>query len=158
MLVEALAIYEAALGPEHAKEIVTLSALAHVEARLGRTVEAAKVFARALAIAEKKLGLQNRELASLLVNRGRATLETRGAAQAALDDGQKALGIVEEAFGRDLGSSIEPLALVGEAQLELGHAAAAADALERALRITEKWPTPSSDVAKMRALLARARR
>src|SRR5262249_4063434 len=157
-LVEALAISEHALGKDDPRETETLRLLANTEAALGHAQRAAELFARALAIAETKLGPQNQMTASVLVDRGRATLRAHGSAAAALADGERALTIVDAGLGRDLPSSIDPLTLLGEAELAGRHVAAAIEALERALRIAKTSPAPAVTVSKVQALLLRARR
>jgi hypothetical protein len=71
----ALAIREAALGPQHPYVAISLNSLAEVLHVQGDAAAALLLYRRALAIREANLGPQQPDLASSLVNLGQALIK-----------------------------------------------------------------------------------
>jgi CHAT domain-containing protein len=95
-----LAIWEKALGPDHARVAATLNNLATLYTQQGRYAEAEGPYKRALAINEKAFGPDHPDVAPVLNNLARLyTGQGRYAEAEPLY--QRSLAIREKAFGRD---------------------------------------------------------
>jgi Tfp pilus assembly protein PilF len=135
-LERALAINEAAYGPDHPRVAVTLGNLGNVQAELGELAAARATLQRALTIKEAAYGPDHPRVAITLTNLGivQQELGELAAARATL---QRALTIKEAAYGPDHPEVAITLTNLGRVQRELGDPAAARATLQRALAINE---------------------
>jgi Tfp pilus assembly protein PilF len=135
-LQRALAIFEAAYGPDHPQVAATLTNLGIVQRELGELADARATFQRALAIFEAAYGPDHPRVASTLGNLGivQQQLGELAGARAAL---QRALAIFEAAYGPDHPQVAGTLTNLGNVQRELGDLAGARATLQRALAIKE---------------------
>jgi len=135
-LQRALAIQEAAYGPDHPQVAITLTNLGLVQKQLGELAAARATQQRALAIFEAAYGPDHPEVAVTLTNLGivQRELGELAGARAAL---QRALAINEAAYGPDHPQVAVTLGNLGNVQLELGELADARATQQRALAINE---------------------
>jgi Tfp pilus assembly protein PilF len=132
----ALAIKEAAYGPDHPEVAATLTNLGIVQRELGDLADARATQQRALAIFEAAYGPDHPEAAITLTNLGNVQREL-----GELDDAratyQRALVSKETAYGPDHPQVAITLTNLGIAQEKLGELADARAILQRALAINE---------------------
>ena len=136
VLERALAIEEAAYGPDHPEVAVTLTNLGIVQQHLGELPAARATLERALAIEEAAHGPDHPEGAKTLAHLGmvQQQLGELPAARATLE---RALAIEEAAYGPDHPEVAITLTSLGIVQQQLGELPAARTTLERALAIEE---------------------
>jgi tetratricopeptide (TPR) repeat protein len=132
----ALAITEAALGPDHRTTGTRLDSLALTLGDLGRHEEALPLQQRALAITEAALGADHRTTGTRLDNLA-STLGALGRHEEALPLRQRALAITEAALGPDHPTTGTRLNNLGATLGALGRHQDALPLRERALAITE---------------------
>ena len=132
----ALAIEEAACGPDHPEVAMTLTNLGIVQQQLGELPTARAALERALAIFGAAYGPDHPEVARTLASLGNVQrqLGELPAARAALE---RALAIKEAAYGPDHPEIARTLTSLGIVQRRLGELPAARATLERALAIKE---------------------
>ena len=136
LLQRALAISEAALGPDHPTTAAALGNLALTYGALGRPAEALPLEERALAISEAALGPDHPTTAVCLGNLA-VTYGHLGRPAEALPLQERALAITEAALGPDHPTTA---AALGNLAVTYGHLGRPAEALpleERALAISE---------------------
>jgi tetratricopeptide (TPR) repeat protein len=132
----ALAIAEAAYGPDHPEVGTRLNNLAMVLRDLGDLAGAKERFERAQAIAEAAYGSDHPAVGTLLNNLA-TVLRDLGDLAGAKERFERALSIAEAAYGPDhpeVGTSLNNVAMVLQ---DLGDLAGAKERLERALSIAE---------------------
>ncbi|MGI8426308.1 MAG: tetratricopeptide repeat protein [Actinomycetota bacterium] len=145
---QALALREQALGPEHPDVATSLNNLAELYDTQGRYAKAEPLYQRSLAIREQALGLDHPDVGESLNNLAELY---RAQAQYAKAEPlyQRSLGIREQALGSEhpeVAASLSNLAGLYHAQ---GQYAKAEPRFERALAILEKTLGPEHpDVAK----------
>jgi len=135
-LERALAIDEAALGPQHPKVATDVNNLGTVLQDLGDLAGARAAYQRALAIGEAAYGPQHPAVATRVNNLG-SVLQALGdlaGARAALE---RALAIDEAAYGPQHPAVARDVNNLGNVLQDLGDLAGARAALERALAIDE---------------------
>ena len=132
----ALAIYEAANGPDHPDTATVLDNLAVTYWRLGRHADALRLQQRALQITEAAFGPDHPDTAIRLNNLAQ-THSDLGQADKALPLQQRALQIAEAALGPDHPSTATRLGNLAVTYWILGRHADALPLEERALQITE---------------------
>ncbi|HLL33819.1 MAG TPA: FxSxx-COOH system tetratricopeptide repeat protein [Streptomyces sp.] len=132
----ALAITEAALGPDHPDTAACLGNLATTLAQLGRHADALPLEERALAVTEAALGPDHPDTALRLNNLAR-TLAALGRHADALPLAKRALTITEAALGPDHPDTAACLNNLARTLAELGRHADALPLEERALAVTE---------------------
>ncbi len=132
----ALAIDEAAFGPDHPEVATDVNNLGRVLQDLGDLPAARDAFRRALAIDEAALGPDHPKVAIRVNNLG-AVLHDLGDLPAARDAFERALAIDEAAFGPDHPNVAISVNNLGSVLNDLGDLPAARDALLRALAIDE---------------------
>ncbi len=136
MRIRALAIVEAALGPEHPGVATVLGNLASSLYDLGRVAEAVLLEERALSITEMALGPDHPDVAICLSNLACGLCDLGRAAEA-LPLLERALSITESALGPDHPDVAIRLGNLASSLLDLGRAAEALPLEERALSISE---------------------
>jgi Tfp pilus assembly protein PilF len=136
VLERALAIKEAAYGPNHPEVAIALINLGIVQRDLGELPAARTTLERALAIKETAYGPNHPEVAIALTNLGtvQRRLEELPAARTSLE---RALAIFEAAYGPNHPEFAVALTSLGTVQRRLGELPAARTSLERALAIIE---------------------
>jgi len=136
VLERALAIKEAAHGPDHPGLAGILTSLGIVQEQLGELPAARATLERALAIKEAAYGPGHLQVAATLASLGivQRELGELAAARATLE---RALAIKEAAHGPDHPEVAATLASLGIVQQHLGELPAARATLERALTIKE---------------------
>src|SRR5664280_2187442 len=153
LLERALAIHDAAYGPDHPAVAISLGNLALVLQSRGEPAAARPLLERALAIHEAAYGPEHPDVAASLNNLA-LVLRDLGEPAAARQLLDRALAITEAAYGPDhpaVATSLGNLALVLQ---DLGEPAAARPLLDRALTITEAAYGPEHpDVPALRRLL-----
>jgi Tfp pilus assembly protein PilF len=132
----ALAILEAAYGPDHPDVAKTLSNLGIAQRRLGELPAARATLERALAIKEAANGPDHPDVAITLSNLG-VVQQQLGELPAARATLERALAIDEAAYGPDHPDVAIILGNLGVVQLQLGELPAARATLERTLAISE---------------------
>jgi Tfp pilus assembly protein PilF len=132
----ALAIFQAAYGPDHPHVAATLGNLGNVQQQLGELAGARATLQRALAINEAAYGPDHPQVAVTLTNLGivQRQLGELADARATL---QRALAINEAAYGPDHPHVAVTLTNLGNLQQQLGELAGARATLQRALAINE---------------------
>jgi tetratricopeptide (TPR) repeat protein len=132
----ALALREAALGPEHPDVANTLNNLGNVYGAAGSFAEAEACFSRTLEIRRRALGPGHPDIASSLNNLGNVYKEKRelAAAERLLT---QALEIRERALGADHPQVARTLGNLGEVHAARGAYAAAGECFRRSLKIQE---------------------
>ncbi|MCX4246041.1 serine/threonine-protein kinase [Paraliomyxa miuraensis] len=133
---QALAIFEAALGPEHPDIADLRHNMGNVLRQQGKLDEALSHLQRALAIREQTLGPGHPDIASPLTTIG-AVLDEQGHKQDALLHLQRALAIREQALGAshpDVATSLNNIGIMYKQQGKLPEAL---ESFERALTILE---------------------
>ena len=136
LLVRALAIKEAAYGPDHPSVAVTLTNLGLVRQDLGDHAGAVEAHQRALAIKEAAYRPDHPSVAITLASLGLVRREL-GDQAGAVEAYERALAIFEAAYGPQHPQVAITLANLGIVRQDLGDPAAAVDAHERALAIFE---------------------
>ena len=136
VLEHALAIEEAADGPDHPHVAMILTHLGAAQRQLGELSAARATLQRALAITEAAYGPDHPQLASTLTSLG-TTQRQLGELSAARATLERALAITEAAYGPDHPQLASTLTSLGTTQRQLGELSAARATLERALAITE---------------------
>ena len=131
----ALAIFEAAHGPDHREVAITLTNLGTIQRRLGELAAGRITMERALAIKEAAFGPDHPQVASTLTSLGIIQRQL-GELPAARTTMERALAIFQAAFGPDHPQVASTLTSLGMIQWQLGELAAART-LERALAIKE---------------------
>ncbi|MEU9792486.1 tetratricopeptide repeat protein [Streptomyces sparsogenes] len=137
MAERAVAISEAALGPEHPDTAAPLNNLASALCDMGRPAEALPLEERALAIAEAALGPEHPDTAALLGNLA-GTLTELGRFSEALTLAERSLTVTEKALGPEHFDTALSLDTVAGLLGETGRPADALPLAERALAITER--------------------
>ncbi len=132
----ALAITEAALGPDHLDTARTLGNLASTYVDLGRARDALPLEERAVAITEAALGPDHPDTARTLGNLA-STHRALGQARRALRLWQRVLAITEAALGPDDLDTARTLGNLASTYVDLGRAGGALPLAQRALAITE---------------------
>jgi Tfp pilus assembly protein PilF len=132
----ALAIREAAYGPDHPEVAVSLGNLANVQRQLGEPRAARANYERALAIDKAAYGPDHPEVAKTLTQLGVVQLEL-GELPAARANQERALAIAEAAYGPGHPEVASILINLGVVQRELSELSAARASFERALAINE---------------------
>jgi Tfp pilus assembly protein PilF len=132
----ALAINEAAYGPDHPQVAATLGNLGNVQQELGELAAARATEQRALAIEEAAYGPDHPEVAITLTSLGNVQRQLGELADARATL-QRALAIKEAAYGPDHPQVAITLTNLGIVQRELGELAAARATQQRALAINE---------------------
>jgi tetratricopeptide (TPR) repeat protein len=135
-LESALAIEEAAYGPDHPRVAVTLGNLGIVLRRLGQLPQARAHHERALAIEEAAYGPDHPEVAATLSNLG-VVLRELGELPQARARLERALAIEEAAYGPDHPEVARTLGNLGIVLRELGELQDARAHQQRALAIKE---------------------
>jgi Tfp pilus assembly protein PilF len=135
-LQRALAIEEAAYGPDHPQVAITLTNLGSVQQELGDLASARATHQRALAINEAAYGPDHPQVAITLTNLGSVQRELGELADARTTL-QRALAIDEAAYGPDHPEVAITLTSLGIVQEELGELAGARATQQRALAIKE---------------------
>jgi len=136
LLEQALAITEAALGPDHPGTATAMGNLAGTYRELGRAADALPLHERALAITEATLGPDHPGTANQLNNLA-ATYRELGRAADALPLHERALAITEATLGPDHPDTAIRLKDLAAIYRALGRPADALPLAERALTITE---------------------
>ncbi|MFC7730660.1 tetratricopeptide repeat protein [Actinomadura keratinilytica] len=136
MLTTAVALVEAALGPDHPDVAIPLANLASTYSDLGRAAEALPLEKRVLALTEKALGPDHPTVAICLGNLA-DTYRTLGRSAEALPLFERALAINEAALGSDHLAVATSLGNLARAYRALGRAAEALPLEERALAVAE---------------------
>jgi tetratricopeptide (TPR) repeat protein len=132
----ALAVYEAALGPDHPHTATALANMAATYCELGRPADAVPLEERALAVTEAALGPDHPDTAIALANMA-ATYCDLGRPADALPLYERALAISETAQGPDHPSTAIRLNNLALTYVDLGRPAEALPLQERALAIIE---------------------
>jgi tetratricopeptide (TPR) repeat protein len=132
----ALAIYEAALGPDHPSTGTVLSNLAVTYGSLGRYVEALPLAQRALAVTEAALGPDHPDTALRLGNLA-FTYGSLGRHGEALPLVQRALAVTEAVLGPDHPDTATRLSNLAGTYGSLGRYGEALPLRRRALAVTE---------------------
>ncbi|MEI5527440.1 tetratricopeptide repeat protein, partial [Streptomyces brasiliscabiei] len=132
----ALAITEAALGPDHPYTAKCLNSLAFTFSALGRHGEALLLEERALAITEAALGPDHPDTA-LRLNNLASTFSDLGRHGEALPLTERALAVTEAALGPDHPTTATRLGNLASTFSALGRHGEALPLAERALAITE---------------------
>ena len=132
----ALAIFEAAYGPDDPKVAMILTNLGVVQRRMGEWADARASLERALAIKEAAYSLDDPKVALTLANLGTAHAEL-GELTDARASLERALAIFEAAYGPDHPEVARTLTNLGPVQRRMGELADARASLERALAIKE---------------------
>lgn len=149
----AIAIDEQTLGPEHPTTLVHLAALGAALEELDRHDEALVVLASTLERQHRQLGADHPRIAETLANLALVEMGLRRFA-AARAYAERASAM----FHRVLGEAYRPYAelrMIGEASLELGEAARAAQVLEQAKQSLGEDADPG-DLSWIDGLLGRA--
>jgi tetratricopeptide (TPR) repeat protein len=133
---KALAIVEAALGPDHPDTAVCLSSLAFIYWHLGRYNESLPLEERALAVTEAALGPDHPRTAIRLSNLA-VTYSELGRHADALPLKERALAISEAVLGSDHPRTANRLSNLAVTYNKLGRHADALPLQERALAVTE---------------------
>jgi eukaryotic-like serine/threonine-protein kinase len=133
----ALALFEAALGPDHPHVAKTLENVANVRRSQGELAKARADYERALAIGERALGPKHPGVARSLGNLG-ALLADTGELAEALVHHRRALGILEGSLGPDHPDVATSLTNVGIVQWRQGRLDEALIHQRRALAIFER--------------------
>jgi tetratricopeptide (TPR) repeat protein len=136
LLEQALAITEAALGPDHPGTATAMGNLAGTYRELGRAADALPLHERALAITEATLGPDHPGTANQLNNLA-ATYRDLGRPADALPLHERALAITEATLGPDHPDTAIRLKDLAAIYRALGRPADALPLAERALAITE---------------------
>jgi tetratricopeptide (TPR) repeat protein len=134
---QALATYQATLGPDHPALADALHQVGWIDAKQGRFDEALAQYQRALTIRVHTYGPDH---PSVMINEdiiGR-TLNRQGRYQEALPHSRRSLAIMAEKLGPDNVGAVLPLMEVGRALVALGRPEEAISSLERALALQEK--------------------
>ncbi len=137
----ALAIDEAAFGPEHPDVARDVNNLGEVLRELGDLAGARAAYRRALAIWEKQLGPEHPQVATAVNNLG-GVLQDLGDLDGARAAFQRALAIDEAAFGPEHPNVAICVNNLGLVLHDLGDLAGARAAYERALAILEATLPP----------------
>jgi len=132
----ALAIYEAALGPDHPSTATALANLAVTYWSLGRHGEALPLEERALTVTEAALGPDHPSTATRLDNLA-LTYRSLGRHGEALPLQQRALAVTEAALGPDHPSTATRLDNLASTYGSLGRHGEALPLEQRALAVTE---------------------
>jgi tetratricopeptide (TPR) repeat protein len=132
----ALAIDEAAFGPDHPAVAIDVNNLGDVLKDLGDLAGARGAFGRALAIFEQVLGSEHPNVATLVNNLG-FVLQALGDLAGARGAYERALAIGEKTFGKDHPQVAIYVNNLGGVLQALGDVAGARGAFERALAIRE---------------------
>ncbi|MFE4722197.1 FxSxx-COOH system tetratricopeptide repeat protein, partial [Streptomyces sp. NPDC056728] len=132
----ALAVTEAALGPDHPDTAIRLGNLAATFSELGRHVKALPLAERALAIREAALGPDHPTTAIRLGNLA-VTFSALGRQSEALPLEERALAVTEAALGPDHPTTAIRLGNLAVTFSALGRHAEALPLKERALAVTE---------------------
>ena len=132
----ALAIFEAAYGPDHPEVARALGSLGIVQRQLGELPAARASQERALAIFEAAYGPDHPQVARALGSLGIVQWQL-GELPAARASQERALAIFEAAYGPDHPEVARTLTNLGIVQWQLGELPAARASLERALAIFE---------------------
>jgi tetratricopeptide (TPR) repeat protein len=132
----ALAIYEAALGPDHPDTATALANLAATYGSLGQHAEALPLEQRALAVTEAALGPDHPDTAIGLGNLA-MTYWSLGRHGEALPLEQRALAVTEAALGPDHPSTANRLSNLAATYGSLGRHGEALPLEQRALAVTE---------------------
>jgi tetratricopeptide (TPR) repeat protein/tRNA A-37 threonylcarbamoyl transferase component Bud32 len=132
----ALAIREAALGPEHPEVATSLTNLGNVYSSTGAYDEAKQLHMRALAIKEAALGPEHPDVATSLSNLGNVHYNA-GGYDAARQLYERALAIWEAAMGPEHPVVATALTNLGNVDYSAGRYEAAKQRYERALGIWE---------------------
>ena len=132
----ALAIAEAALGPDHLTTATRLNDLAATYWRLGRFTESASLHERALAITETALG-PDHPYTAISLNNLASTYQDAGRYDDALPLQERALAITETALGADHPDTAIRLNNLASTYRVLGRLDDALRRQERALAITK---------------------
>ena len=148
----ALEITAAALGPEHSRMGTMYGGLATIRERQGRYAEALELLEQSLAIKQKSMADDNPSI-GLTQRKAGVVLRELEQHDASLARLELALEIFSAARGAESVAVAEVLAEVGLTQIARGDVSAAADALDRALRIFDGQAVSASYV---RALRGRA--
>ena len=135
--VEALAIREATLGPEHPDTAESLNELAVALTDLGEYAAARPLFERAVRIRERALGARDPAVARSLNGMARVLLHLGDAAEAQLLL-ERALAIRERALGPEHEDTAEALGNLAVARRRRGDTENAIRLHERALAIRER--------------------
>ncbi|MGV9387392.1 FxSxx-COOH system tetratricopeptide repeat protein [Nonomuraea sp. NPDC003707] len=138
----ALAIIEAAHGPNHSETASMLAHLANNCRALGRADEAVSLEERALAIAETAHGTDHPVVAALLDNLGRS-LCALGRANESVPLQERALAVTERVYGPSHPDIADRLQNLATSFRMLGRVSEAVPLEERALAITEKAYGPN---------------
>ena len=147
VLERALAIFEAAYGPNRPEVVAALGNLGIVLGWLGELAAARASLERALAIEEAAYGPDHPQVATTLGNLGIVQRDL-GELAAACASLERALAIEEAAYGPAHPQVATTLGTLGAVQRRLGELAAARATLERALAIQEAAYGPNHpDVA-----------
>ena len=132
----ALAVEEAAYGPDHPEVAITLSNLGVIQRELGELSAARASQERALTIDEAGYGPDHPQAASTLTNLG-VVQRDLGELPAARASQERALAIFEAAYGPDHPDVARALGNLGNIQQDVGELPAARASQERALAIFE---------------------
>ena len=135
ILERALAMKEAAYGPDHPEVARTLTNLGIVQQQLGELLAARATLERALAIDEVAYGPDDPEVARTLTNLGGMVQYLLGELPAARATLERALAIFQTAHGPDHPEVARTLTNLGNVQRRQGELPAARATLERALAI-----------------------
>ncbi len=135
----ALAIFQQALGPDHYFTSAAQGNLASIAVGRGDLEAGIAAFRRTIATGEKAIGSDSPEIASQRAELAGA-LRKAGRARDALTEAQHALRVLEAALGADNEQLAPALIVIGQAELDLGHADAARVALERTIALAPKDP------------------
>jgi tetratricopeptide (TPR) repeat protein len=137
LLRRALALREAALGPDHRAVAQVLNNLAEVQRSEGALAEAAALLERSLKIAERTQGPEHPGFAVTLSALARVR-QAMGALPEAREMFKRVVAIREKALGPEHRDLARSLGLLGEVERDLAAYAEARALLERALAIQEK--------------------
>jgi tetratricopeptide (TPR) repeat protein len=153
----ALAIAEAAYGPDHPDVATNVGNLASVLRELGDLAEARRGFERALSIAEAAYGPDHPTVAAG-VNNLASVLRELGDLAGARRGFERALSIAEAAYGPDHPTVATCVSNLASVLRELGDLAGARRGFERALSIAEAaygpdHPTVARDVNNLAGVL-----
>jgi tetratricopeptide (TPR) repeat protein/predicted Ser/Thr protein kinase len=149
----ALAIRERVLGPENRLLVVLLTNMADIYLSLRKYDEAVAYNRRALAIGEKTVGPEHPNVGLVRSNLADA-LQEQGKLDEAMSDYRRAIAIWGKVFDADHPYFAPALTGIGRIELQRHRPAEALPVLERAVRLYEKGPLFSSELAQARFALA----
>jgi tetratricopeptide (TPR) repeat protein len=151
----ALAVKEAALGPNHPDVARAMSNLAVYHSKLGEEQEALALLRRALVAREALFGPTHPEVSETLVNLGEVELRLHHPGEA-VEAFRRSAQIDAAAFGENSSEAAESLTGLGKALVEADRCEEARPLLERALAVREASHAPLAQLGETRFALAQA--